>query len=84
MDNVEAIKVLRSNWPYGRVMLTEACELSIKALEALEAVDNSAQQPQHAIFLAREYVQAYPVSITLRQVMDGFIEWLQAKQHAVR
>ena len=44
MDNTEAIKVIRSNWPHGRIMLTEACELSIKALAAMDAVDNSAQQ----------------------------------------
>jgi hypothetical protein len=37
MDNKEAVKVIRSNWPDERYsMLREALELSIKLLEAEE------------------------------------------------
>ena len=38
MDNKEAIAVLKSNYPHGRSMLSEAVDLSIKALEAMELV----------------------------------------------
>jgi len=42
MDNKEAIKVIRSNWPpTNRSMLIEALELSIKALEAMDMLKPS-------------------------------------------
>ena len=36
MDNKEAIAVLKSNYPHGKIMLSEAVDLSIKTLEAAE------------------------------------------------
>jgi len=42
MDNKEAIEVIRSNWPpANRTQLIEALELSIKTLEAAEALKPS-------------------------------------------
>lgn len=42
MDNKEAIKVIRGNWPpTNRSMLIEALELSIKALEAMDMLKPS-------------------------------------------
>ena len=67
MDNTEAIKVIRSNWPHGRVMLTEACELSIKALEAMDAVDNSAQQLKPKMPLLEE-VESYTIDMAKNDI----------------
>jgi len=44
MDNKEAIAVLKSNYPHGRVMLSEAVDLSIKTLEAAESQTTAVQQ----------------------------------------
>ena len=44
MDNKEAIAVLKSNYPHGRVMLSEAVDLSIKSLEAAESQTTAVQQ----------------------------------------
>jgi len=45
MDNKEAIEVIRSNWPpANRTQLIEALELSIKTLEAAEALKPVVQQ----------------------------------------
>jgi hypothetical protein len=55
-----------------------------RGVAALQSGEAPSQQPQHAILLARRYIRKFPASLTLRQVMNGFINWLQAKQHAVR
>ena len=44
MDNKEAIAALKSNYPHGRVMLSEAVDLSIKTLEAAESQTTAARQ----------------------------------------
>ena len=44
MNNKEAIAVLKSNYPHGRVMLSEAVDLSIKTLEAAESQTTVIQQ----------------------------------------
>ena len=44
MDNKEAIAVLKSNYPHGRIMISEAVDLSIKTLEAAESQTTAVQQ----------------------------------------
>jgi len=44
MDNKEAIAVLKSNYPHGRIMISEAVALSIKALEDAESQTTAVQQ----------------------------------------
>lgn len=44
MDNKKAIEVLKSNYPHGRVMISEAVDLSIKTLEAAESQTTAVQQ----------------------------------------
>ena len=44
MDNKEAIAVLKSNYPHGRIMLSEAVDLSIKTLEEAESQTTGLQQ----------------------------------------
>ena len=73
MDNAEAIKVIKSNWPHSRVMLTEACELSIKALEAMDAVDNSAQQLKQAIALLERAKKCESIPAYLFRDINDFL-----------
>jgi len=35
-----------------------------------------------AIALAKWYIKAYPASLTLKQVMSGFVEWVEQQHHA--
>ncbi|MBE3142701.1 MAG: hypothetical protein IMZ61_02100 [Planctomycetes bacterium] len=57
MDNKEAIAVLKSNYPHGRIMISEAVDLSIKTLEAAESQTTVVQQLQAKIRLALEQIK---------------------------
>jgi len=57
MNNKEAIAVLKSNYPHGRVMLSEAVDLSIKTLEAAESQTTVVQQLKAEIADLLSYVE---------------------------
>ncbi len=44
MNNKEAIAVLKSSYPHDRIMLSEAVDLAIKAIEAVESQTTVVQQ----------------------------------------
>ena len=64
MDNKEAIAVLKSNYPHGRIMLSEAVDLSIKALEAMELVPTPNKQMVAALDDIRAVVFGRGDSVT--------------------
>ena len=57
MNNKEAIAVLKSNYPHGRVMLSEAVDLSIKTLEAAESQTTVVQRLKAEIADLLSYVE---------------------------
>ena len=59
MNNKEAIAVLKSNYPHGRVMLSEAVDLSIKTLEAAESQTTAVQQLKAKIAIIADSVEDY-------------------------
>ena len=59
MNNKEAIAVLKSNYPHGRVMLSEAVDLSIKTLEVAESQTTAVQQLKAKIAIIADSVEDY-------------------------
>jgi len=51
-----------------------------RPLKAVERRSKSPNSVRDAIALAKQYVKAYPASLTFKQVMSGFVEWV-GQQH---
>jgi hypothetical protein len=81
MDNKEAIKVIRSNWPDLKYsMLIEALEMSIKSLEAAESsqtAHNSAIRPCPYQLVERHADNGALSHYELIEVATGVVVWSQ-------
>jgi hypothetical protein len=64
----------------GRALVMEVKRLRV-ALNKAELTATDSQQLNYAIALAERYEAPFSPQSNIRQVMDGFIFWLQEQQH---